>query len=49
MIKLSTEAKVGLFVFIGILILAYMSLRLGGPICRSGSAAFNSEGKRAIP
>jgi phospholipid/cholesterol/gamma-HCH transport system substrate-binding protein len=29
-IKLSTEAKVGLFVFIGILILAYMSLRLGG-------------------
>ena len=29
-IKLSTEAKVGLFVFAGILILVYMSLRLGG-------------------
>jgi phospholipid/cholesterol/gamma-HCH transport system substrate-binding protein len=30
MLKLSPEAKVGLFVFIGILILVYMSLRLGG-------------------
>lgn len=29
-IKLSPEAKVGLFVFAGILILVYMSLRLGG-------------------
>ena len=28
--KLSSEAKVGLFVLIGIIILAYMSLRLGG-------------------
>jgi phospholipid/cholesterol/gamma-HCH transport system substrate-binding protein len=30
MLKLSPEAKVGLFVFIGIILLVYMSLRLGG-------------------
>jgi phospholipid/cholesterol/gamma-HCH transport system substrate-binding protein len=30
MLKLSAEAKVGLFVIVGVLLLAYMSLRLGG-------------------
>ncbi|MEE9615028.1 MAG: MlaD family protein [Thermodesulfobacteriota bacterium] len=30
MLKLTPEAKVGLFVFIGIILLAYMSMRVGG-------------------
>ncbi len=30
MVRLSTEAKVGLFVIVGIILLVYMSLRLGG-------------------